>query len=139
MYIYIHIFQLHISCMLMESAKLHVLRAHVLRCLACLRAHVLTCLACLCAHVPRCLECLRVHVPTCLRCLRNHVSAYLTCSRANVPCMITRGRANVLYVPTCLRTITSNNKNRFSMTFFIQIVGTFSLYFSCEIKLYICI
>ena len=69
--------------------------------------------------------CLRTHFPTCLACSRAHVPYVLTRSRVNVPCM-----------STCSHTITSNNKNKLSVKFSTQIFGTFSLSFSCVIKLY---
>ena len=129
-----------------ESAKEEfALRAHVPTCLTCLRAHVPTCLTYLRAHVLTCLTCLRAHVQTCLACLRAHVSTYLAClcaqvstcfacSRPNVPCVLKCSRT---CVPKCSRAITSNNKNKFSMTCFTYIFGTFSLSFSWEIKLFV--
>ena len=92
-----------------EPAKLRALRAPVPTCLTWLHAHVPTCLACLCAHVPTCLTCLR--------------GCVLTCQRANVPC--------VLCVATCSRAITTDNKNKFSITCFPYIF----VIVLCEIKL----
>ena len=103
----------------LESAKLRALRAHVPTCFVCLSAYVPTCLV---AYVLTCQRVLHAHVFKSQRALRAYV---LTCSRAKVPCMC-----------SCSRTITSNNKNKFSMTCFTQIFGTFSSSFSCEIKLY---
>ena len=69
--------------LLLESAKLRGLRAHVPTRVAYLRANgpcvftcqraKPTCLWCLCSHVSTCLACSRAHVPTCLACLRAHV------------------------------------------------------------------
>ena len=84
-----------------------VLRAYVLACQRASRAYVLTCPRALRAYVLKCQRALRAHVPTCLACLRPQVPCVLTCSCANVPC-----------VPKCWRAITSNNKNKFSMTWF---------------------
>ena len=86
-----------------DAPKLRALRTHVPTCLACLRAIVPTCLACLRDHVPKCAACLRTHVPTCLACFA-------------------WSRANVLCVPTCSRAITTNNKNKFSITCFPYIL-----------------
>ena len=146
-----------------ESSKLRALRTHVLtyllahvsRCLVRLQAHIPTCFPCLRAHVPKYLAWLHAHLPTCLACSRaymlrvlgGHVTTCLTCSSANVHCVLTCShanvasvlqcsRANVPYVLTCKTCITSNNKNKFSMTCFPQIFGTFSLPFSCKIRLY---
>ena len=82
-----------------------------------------------------------------LTCSRANMFCVLPCSRANVRCVRTCLRVNVSYVltclcanapcvPTCSRAITLNNKSKFSMTCFTQIFDTFSLSFSCEIKLY---
>ena len=91
---------------------------------------VLTCLACSCAHVPCMLmhlACLGVHVPMCLACSRAHVpcilfSAHLTtclaCSCANVSCM-----------PMCSRSITMNNKDKFSIIRFPYILWLFFDFF----------
>ena len=103
---------------LIESAKLRTLRAHVPACLACLRAHVPTCLACLRAHVPTCFACLPDHVSTCLACLRAHVSTYLACLRAHVPTWLAR---LVAHVSTYSCAITTNNKNKFSVICFPNI------------------
>ena len=78
------------------------------------------------AHVPTYLACLRAHVPTCLACSRANVPCVLMSSHANVPCVLSWLRANVSSVPTCSSTVTSNNKNKFSITCFTQIFGTFS-------------
>ena len=104
-------------------ANLRVLRAHVPANLACLGPHVPTCLACLRAHVQRCLACLcslRALVPTCL-------------SVPTFSCAITPNIKNKFSM-TC---ITSNIKNKFSVTCFLEMFGTFSLYFTCEIKLHL--
>ena len=55
------------------------------------------------AHVPACLTFLRADVPTCLACLRARVVMFLACLSAHV---------------FKLRAITSNSKNKFSMTCF---------------------
>ena len=89
-----------------ESAKSRGLRAHVLTCLAGLRTYFPTYLACLCAHVRTC----------------------LAFSSTNVLCMLTGSHAITSGYNT-------NNKNKFSITCFPQIFGTFSFPFSCEIKL----
>ena len=65
--------------------------------------------------VPYVPTCQRALLLTCSRakvqaCLRANVSCVLTCSRSNVPC--------VLFVPTCSRTVTTNNKNKFSIICF---------------------
>ena len=56
-----------------------------------------------------------------LRSLRANVSCVLTCSRANLPC--------VLFVPTCSRAITTNNKNKFSICFPCIFVIVLSFFF----------
>ena len=91
-----------------QSTKLRASGAHVPKCFACLRANVPTCVTCSCAQVPTCLASSRAHVQRCFMCSRAHVST----SRA----------------------LTSNNNNKFLMTCFNQISGTFSLSFSCEMK-----
>ena len=73
--------------------------AYVPTCQGALRAYMLTCQRALCAYVLTCLVCL---LPTCLACF--------ACSCANAPCM--------LCVPMCPHTITTNNKNKFSITCF---------------------
>ena len=94
------------------------LRAHVPTCLTCLRAHVLSCLACLRAHVPTCLACSRAHMPMCLACLSDHMitCSCLSCSRVNVPCVVCE--------PTYSLAITTNEKYRFSTTYFLYIFVT---------------
>ena len=115
-------------CMILhnESAKLRVLRAHVLCVLTCSHANVscvITCLRALRADVPTCLACLRADVPACLACLRAHQPTCLACSRAL--CAV---RA---YVPTCSSAI-ATNKNKFLLIcVFLAFLGLFSLYFSC--------
>ena len=89
------------------------------------------CLTCLSASVSCVLTCSSVNVPFMLTCSRANVSWILICLRANVPCVLPCkfkcSCADVSCVPTCLRAITSTNKNKFLMTFFFS--------FSCEIKL----
>ena len=114
------------------------LHAHVPLCLGCLRAHMPTCLACLCAHMPACLAWLCAHVSmylTCSRALHTNVLYVLVCTFANVPICQACSHANMLCVPTCSHPVTSNNKSKFLITYFTQIFGTFSLIFSCEVKL----
>ena len=72
--------------------------------------YVLMCQCALCAYVPTCLKCLRACMPTCLACLRAHMPTCLACLCAYVHC--------VLGMPTCSRVITTNNKNKFSITCF---------------------
>ena len=104
----------HVPCVLMYQRVLHayVSRANmssVLMCQCVLHPYVPTCLVC--AYMPCVLTCqhtLCAYVPTCL--------AYL--------------HAHMPYMPKCSHAITSNNKNKFSMTSFTQISGTFSLSFS---------
>ena len=72
----------------------------------------------------------RAYVPTGQHALRAPVPA-LTCltrSRAHQPTYLARLRSH--------RAITSNNKNKFSMACFTQILGTFLLSFSFKIKLH---
>ena len=113
--------------------------------------------------MPNCvLTCSRVNVPCVLMCsganvlcvatcLRDNVSCVLTGPRVIMPCVLTCSRALHVYVLTCpacsrahvltcltcSRAITSNNKIKLGITCFTQIFGTFSLSFSCEIKLHI--
>ena len=73
------------------------------------------------AHVPTCFTYLRGHMQTCLACLRVNVPCVLTCSHANasrVLAVLTANVPYVLFVPTCLRAITTNNKNTFSIICF---------------------
>ena len=108
----------------------------------CERANVLCALKSSCPNVPCVHECSRATVPCVLTCSCANMSCALTCSRANVSCMLTCLHANVPCVLTCSRVlraqliITSDNKNKLSMTCFTQIFGTFCLSFSCEIKLH---
>ena len=95
---------------LLESAKLRAVGAHVTTCLACLRVHVLTCLACL-----------RAHVTMCFTYTRANVSCVSTCSRTNMPC--------VFCVPTCSGAITTNDKDKFSITCFPYILWLFFVFF----------
>ena len=69
--------------------------------------YVLTCSRALRAYVLACQRALGFYLLTCQLALRGHVSMFLTCLRASLSC-----------VPTCLRALTSNNKNKFSMTCF---------------------
>ena len=59
--------------------------------------------------------------PTELRTLRAHVPC--------VPMRLAYLRARMPYVPKCSRAITSNNKNKFSVTCFAEIFETFSVFF----------
>ena len=89
---------------------------YVLTCLACLRADEPTCLACLPAHVPTDLVCLRAHVPTCFACSRAHMPTCLASLHAHAL------RAHVLtYLArfACLRALTTNNKDKFSIIYLI--------------------
>ena len=88
-----------------ESAKLHVLCAHMPMCLACLcasRANMVTCSHALCAHVPMCLACLGAYVLTCLACLHAHVPTCLACLCAHVPMCRVCLCAHVPKCPVCL-------------------------------------
>ena len=89
-------------------------RAYVPSCQHALRAYMLTCQCALRAYMPTCLACLRANVPCVLTCSPANVSCVFTCSRVNVPCVVTCSSANV---PTCSRAITTNNKNKFSVSF----------------------
>ena len=113
------------------------LRAYMPACLACFGAHVPTCLAYLRTHMPVCLACLRAHIPSCLAYLHAHVSMCFVCSHPHVPMCLAYLHANmitfsclkcarvnvpcVLCVPTCSRAITTNDKRRFSITWFPNI------------------
>ena len=81
------------------------------------------------AYVPMRLTCLRAHVPTCFVCSSANVSACLTCSRVNMLCVLTYSCVNVLCMPKCLRAITSNNKNKFSMTVLLRFLVLFVSFF----------
>ena len=126
------------------------LRAYVLTYQRAFHAYVFTCQRALRAHVPTCFVCLRTHVPMFLAWLRAHVSmclTYLRALRAYVLRFQLALRAYVLMCHACLRAhvpctpkrsraITSNNKNKVSMTCFTWIFGAFSLSFFWEIKVY---
>ena len=89
---------------------------YVLTCLACLRADEPTCLACLPAHVPTYLVCLCAHVLTCFACSRAHMPTCLASLHAHAL------RAHVLtYLAwfACLRALTTNNKDKFSIIYLI--------------------
>ena len=109
------------------------IRTHMPRCLACLHAHVPTRLPCILSHVPACLSCLLSHVPTCLACLCAQVPTYFACLHtylaACLACLVVTCQhilhAYLPCAPTCSRAITSNNKNKFSMSCFGKIFGTF--------------
>ena len=81
------------------------------------------------AYVPMRLTCLRAHVPTCFVCSSANVSVCLTCSRVNMLCVLTYSCVNVLCMPKCLRAITSNNKNKFSMTVLLRFLVLFVSFF----------
>ena len=110
--------------------------SYLLTCQRAFRAYLLMCQRALCAYVPTCLTCLRAHVTTSLVCFRGHVPTCLSCLCAHVPTCLTCLRGHVPCVPNCSCGITSNNKNKFSMTCFTYIFGTFSLSFLWKIKLY---
>ena len=96
---------------LKELLQLVVKQSSLLHC-------VPTCFACLRAHVPTCLACSRAHMPMCLACLRDHMitCSCLSCSRVNVPCVVCE--------PTYSLAITTNEKYRFSTTYFLYIFVT---------------
>ena len=107
------------------------------------------CLPCLCAHMPTCLVCqcaLHGYVLTCQHALHTYVPCVLTCKHALYAYMLTCLvclRVHMHIYNVCLTAhvlklcaITSNNKNKFSMTCFTYTFHTFSLSFSWEIKLY---
>ena len=125
-------------------------RAHVLKYQRVLRAYVVMCqranLSCvlisqraLHACVLLCLSALHTYLLTCQRTLRAYV---LTCQRVLCAYVLSCQHFLYAYVPTCFCVltcscdITSNNKNKFLITCFRYIFGTFSLSFSCKIKLY---
>ena len=91
-------------------------------CLTCPRANVLFVLTCSRENVPCVLMCSRANVScvltltreTCLACLRAHVPTCLVC----FSCLHTYLRT---YVPTYLRAITANKKNKFSIICFTYI------------------
>ena len=144
--IYLFIVQSTISSHVMnESSKLRALRTHVLTYLACSRVkvpraltssytNVLSVLTCSCTKVPCVVTCSLTNVPCVLSCLH---ATCLRWSRDNVPYVLIRQRALRAYMLTCQRgfrslvltckralrahvqtCITSNNKNKFSMTCF---------------------
>ena len=84
--------------------------------------------------VPYVLTCQRALRATCLRADASYV---LTCSCANMLCVLTYSCVNVLCMPKCLRAITSNNKNKFSMTVLLRFLVLFVSFFFWEIKLFI--
>ena len=85
----------------------------------CQRANVPYLLTCLRAHVPTCLVCLGAHVSTCFPSSLANVPSVLTYLRAHVLCILICSCSNVSSVPKCYRAITSNSKNKFSVTYFI--------------------
>ena len=99
-----------VSCVFM------CLRANVSCVLTCSRANVLYVLTCSRANVPCVFTCPRASVPCVLTCSRANVLCVLVCSRANVSCVLTWSRTNILCVLTSSRAITTNNKNKFSVT-----------------------
>ena len=79
----------------------------------------LTCQRALHAYVLKCLRALRTHVLTCQRALRAHV---LTCQRIlYVYVLICQHALRILCMPTCSRAITTNDKDKFSITCFLYI------------------
>ena len=93
---------------LIESAKLHVLHAHVPTYLACLCSHVPISLACLYALVPMCPACLRAHVATSFVCLRAHMPTYLAYLFAHMPMCLA---CPCLHVLTCFSFLTCSPAN----------------------------
>ena len=82
---------------------------------------------------------LRAHLPACPARPtgpRTNAPRALKCPRTNVPRGLAHPHANLPCVPTCSSAITSNNKNKISMTYLPRVLVLFLLYFSCEIKLY---
>ena len=69
-------------------------------------------------YVLTCQRALRAHVLMCQHVLRAHVPTFLACSRANMSC-----------VPTCSRAITTNNKDKFSITCFPYTFWWFFVFF----------
>ena len=76
--------------------------------------------------VPYVLTCQRALRATCLRADASYV---LTCSRVNMLCVLTYSCVNVPCMPKCLRAITSNNKNKFSMTVLLRFLVLFVSFF----------
>ena len=129
----------------------HALRGYMLLCQSTLHVYVLTFLHALCAYVltcPRVLHAyvLSAYVPCVRRCLRTSMACLLTCSRASVPCVLACSYASVscvllwlrAHVPTCLacfpciRAITINDKDKFSIICFPYIfVIVFHFLFDC--------
>ena len=108
---------------------MRALRAYVLMCLACPRGNVPCVLTCSYASVSCVITCSRVSVPCMLMCSHGNVSCVLTYSSANAFGMLMCSRVEmpcVLFSPTCLRAITTNNKNKFSVTWFPYIFGAWN-------------
>ena len=103
------------------TSALSIFQTTLLNCVP----YTLTCQRTLCAYLLTGQLVLRAYVLTCQHASGALVLMCLTCSQSNVP-----------FVPTCSRAVTSNNKNKFSMTCFTYIFGTFLLSFSGELKLY---
>ena len=99
-----------LNCLPYSLTSQGALRAHVPTRFARSRAHASTRQRALRAYMLTCQRALRAFLLTCHFALRAHVPMFLTCLRGNLSC-----------VPTCLRALTSNNKNKFSMTCFSSI------------------
>ena len=139
-----HALHVHMSMCLTSS------RVNVSCMLMCSHANVPYMLMCLCANVPRMLTSLRANMLSMLICLHAIVPVFLhalcayllmcsyallTCSYANMSCVLMYSCVKMSFVPKCSRAITLNNKNKFSVTCFTQILRFLCL-FSCEIKLF---
>ena len=87
-----------------------------------------------------CLKWSRANVPCVITWLRANVSCKLIYSLVKLPWVHMYSRANVSWALTCQRAnvlyVLINNQIKFSMIFFPQTFGTFSLSFSYKIKLY---
>ena len=80
--------------------------------ITCLRAYMLTCLHALCAYV------LRAYVLTCLACLHTYVPCMLTCQCALYVYVLTCQHPCMLCMSTSSHAITTNDKDKFSITCF---------------------
>ena len=80
--------------------------------ITCLCAYMLTCLHALCAYV------LRAYVLTCLACLHAYVPCMLTCQRVLYVYVLTSQHLCMLCMSTSSHAITTNDKDKFSITCF---------------------
>ena len=119
--------RVNLSCVLTYSrANMSCSHTNVCCVLTCSCTNVSCVLTSSCGNMPFVLTHLCDNALCVLYMLPHYMCCVLTCSRVNVPCVL-----------TCSRTITWNNKKCFQWHVLLRSFYTFSLSFSCKMRLYV--